>query len=534
MRCADPDRLLGTRGAASCPWFRRVGPGLRVDLPDLPLVRRRRNQPRLQRARPSRRRTAAAATRRSSTSTSAASAHVLTYAQLLHAGEARRGGAARPSASAGRSRHDLHADLPEAIVLMLATVRIGAIHSVVFAGFGASALGERIEASGSKAGVHGRRHVSQGQGRRAQADRRRSARDWPAARVEHVVVLERSAAICALERRATIDVGRLPRRAATASRASYEAMEANEPAFILATSGTTAKPKLAVHTHGGYQVHIVSMARWCFGLEADGRLVGDVGHRLDRRPQLHRLCAAARRLHDGRVRGRARSSDADAQLARGGRGVRRHRHLHVADRRAHADALRRRARSATSITARLERVVCAGEVLNPPAWDWLQNTTLGGRVPVIDHMWQTETGGPVFGNPYGIALLPIKPGSAGIPLPGIEAAVVNARRHAVRDRARKGSWCSSGPFPGMTPALWGEPERYGTRLLGADARASTTPATRRMSTTTATSGLPAAPTKSSRSPRTASARSRSRARSSRIRPSPSAAWSAGPTRRAAK
>ncbi len=53
-------------------------------------------------------------------------------------------------------------------------------------------------------------------------------------------------------------------------------------------------------------------------------------------------------------------------------------------------------------------------------WDWLQNTVLGGRVPVIDHMWQTETGGPVFGNPYGIGMLPIKPGSATIPLPGIE------------------------------------------------------------------------------------------------------------------
>ena len=49
-------------------------------------------------------------------------------------------------------------------------------------------------------------------------------------------------------------------------------------------------------------------------------------------------------------------------------------------------------------------------MLNAPALDWLQNTILGGRVPVIDHMWQTETGGPVFGNPYGIAMLPIKAG----------------------------------------------------------------------------------------------------------------------------
>ena len=72
----------------------------------------------------------------------------------------------------------------------------------------------------------------------------------------------------------------------------------------------------------------------------------------------------------------------------------------------------------------LERVFCAGEVLNAPAWEWLQKTVLDDRIPVIDHMWQTETGGPVFGNPYGLVLLPIKPGSAGIPLACIEAAIL--------------------------------------------------------------------------------------------------------------
>src|SRR5919202_5808356 len=72
----------------------------------------------------------------------------------------------------------------------------------------------------------------------------------------------------------------------------------------------------------------------------------------------------------------------------------------------------------------LERVLCAGEVLNPPAWEWLQKEVLGDRVPVLDHMWQTETSGPIVANPYGLGLLPIKPGSSGIPMPGIEAAVL--------------------------------------------------------------------------------------------------------------
>ena len=110
--------------------------------------------------------------------------------------------------------------------------------------------------------------------------------------------------------------------------------------------------------------------------------------------------------------------------------------------------------------ARLERVVCAGEVLNAPALDWLQNTILGGRVPVIDHMWQTETSGPVFGNPYGIGLLPIKPGSATIPLAGIDAAVVAPDGQPCAT-GEKGIMVLKRPFPGLTAALWGERERYG-------------------------------------------------------------------------
>jgi acetyl-CoA synthetase len=109
--------------------------------------------------------------------------------------------------------------------------------------------------------------------------------------------------------------------------------------------------------------------------------------------------------------------------------------------------------------SRVQRIVCAGEVLNPQAWDWLQNRVLGGRVPVIDHMWQTETGGPVFGNPYGIELLPIKPGSSGPPLPGIDAAVVNMDGTPCAP-GEKGIMVIRRPFPGMTPALWGDPERY--------------------------------------------------------------------------
>ena len=66
-------------------------------------------------------------------------------------------------------------------------------------------------------------------------------------------------------------------------------------------------------------------------------------------------------------------------------------------------------------------------MLNPSAWKWLQKTVLKDSAPVIDHMWQTESSGPVVGNPVGIVMLPIKFSSATIPLPGIEADIVNER-----------------------------------------------------------------------------------------------------------
>jgi acetyl-CoA synthetase len=109
--------------------------------------------------------------------------------------------------------------------------------------------------------------------------------------------------------------------------------------------------------------------------------------------------------------------------------------------------------------AKLERVFCAGEVLNAPAWEWLQRTVFEDRVPVIDNMWQTETGGPIFGNPYGVGQLPIKPGSAGIALPGIDADVVGPEGESL-GVGEKGIMRIRRPFPGLIATLWGEPDRY--------------------------------------------------------------------------
>ncbi len=345
---------------------------------------------------------------------------------------------------------------PEAIILMLACVRIGAIHSVVFAGFGAKALGDRVQASGSRLVFTADLTYRKGKETRLKEIVDDALATTEAA-VERVITLKRSTAPTPMKAERDISWEEFLAHAAGHS-GDYVEMESNEPAFILATSGTTAKPKLAIHTHGGYQVHIHSMGKWLFALKptdvwwSTSDIGWIVGHSYIVYAPLIAGCTTIAfegaldypqpdsnwkaLMEDYRVTGIFTSPTAVRLLMRYGDSLARVDHRY------------------------LERVFCAGEVLNAPAWEWLQQKMFKGRIPVIDHMWQTETSGPMFGNPYGLGLLPIKPGSATIPMPGIEAEVMNldGKPCAVNE---KGIMVIKRPFPGLTPALWGEPERYG-------------------------------------------------------------------------
>jgi acetyl-CoA synthetase len=344
---------------------------------------------------------------------------------------------------------------PEAIALMLATVRIGAIHSVVFAGFGAQALADRIAASGSRLVF-----TADVAYRRGGVVRLKEIVDQALSLcgdgVERVVVLRRSAEGAPMLPDRDLDWDEFLKRG-EGEDGRHEVMEANEPAYILATSGTTAKPKLAVHVHGGYQVGIYSLARWCFGLRpsdvwwATSDIGWVVGHSYIVYAPLLVGCTSIayegaldypgpevlwRVVEEFGVTGIFTSPTAVRLLMRYGEGAARGCDL-----------------------SSLERVFCAGEVLNAPAWEWLQKVVLQDRIPVIDHWWQTETGGPVIGNPYGLGMLPIKPGSAGVPLPGMEVAVVGPQGQELGP-GEKGVLVIKRPFPSLTPTLWGEPERY--------------------------------------------------------------------------
>jgi acetyl-CoA synthetase len=380
---------------------------------------------------------------------------VLTYAQLLHEVEQVAAALRGLGVRKGDRLTIYMPPCPDSIALMLATVRIGAIHSVVFAGFGANALADRIEASGSRFVFAADVTYRKGKSVPLMPIVTEAVKN-AGSTVENVIVLERE------NRESRREDGRMSwdqfLRQSEGKSGACVAMEANEPAFILATSGTTAKPKLAIHTHGGYQVHIVSMGRWCFGLKptdiwwATSDIGWIVGHSYIVYGPLITGCTTV--AFEGALdHPRADANWRIAVEEFGVTGI-------FTSPTAVRTLMRYGDEPLRSIDhSRLERVVCAGEVLNAPAWDWLQNTILDGRTPVIDHMWQTETGGPVFGNPYGIGLLPIKPGSATIPLPGIECGIVSLDGSPCAP-GEKGIMVLKRPFPGLTAALWGEPERY--------------------------------------------------------------------------
>jgi acetyl-CoA synthetase len=379
---------------------------------------------------------------------------VLTYAQLLE--DVRRVAAALRGL--GVERGDRVAvympTIPEAITVMLACSRIGAIHIVVFAGFGSGALGERVRLSGARVVVATDVTYRKGRDVALKGIVDEAVAACPS--VEHVVVLHRGTAAVPTTARDITWEDFL--RLGAAQDTGHAVMEAGDPAYILATSGTTAKPKLAVHTHGAYQVLIHSMGRWVFGLRptdvwwSTSDIGWVVGHSYIVYAPLLAGCTTIayegaldhpgpdtfyRMVAANHVTGVFTSPTAVRLLLRYG----------TEPARAHD-------------LGSLERVFCAGEVLNPPAWEWLQKEVLRDRVPVIDHMWQTETSGPIVGNPYGLGMLPIKPGSPGIPLPGIDAAVMTPDGEVCAP-GEKGIFVIRRPFPGLTASLWGEPERYG-------------------------------------------------------------------------
>ncbi len=337
----------------------------------------------------------------------------------------------------------------EGIVAMLACARIGAIHSVVYAGLGHGALRDRIEDAGARVVIAGDVGFRRGKAvpLKAVLDEALAGFDL----VEKVVVHSRQGTPCRGPRE--IDFQALLR---FGPECPAEEMDAEDPLFLLYISGSTGKPKGVVHVHGGFMVgttyHLANFFDvgerdlfWC---------TSDIGWVVGHSYIVYApLCAGVTTLiREGAI------DYPDPGVAWGI--VERY---GVTKMFTAPTALRMFMRhgpgypAAHDLTS-LRVIACAGEPLNPEAWRWAQTHLAGdGRWGyVIDNWWQTELGGPALGTPPGLAL---RPGKVGVSQPGSEADVVGEDGRPAPPGVG-GRLVLRRPFPCMLRTVWGDAARY--------------------------------------------------------------------------
>ena len=341
--------------------------------------------------------------------------------------------------------------IPEAAVAMLACARIGAAHSVVFGGFSAQALADRINDASAKVLV-----TADGGWRRgevfplkAQADE--AVKQTPS--IEHVVVVERGGNEVSMA--SGRDHWYHELMANASSDCPADPMDAEQLLFLLYTSGTTGKPKGIMHTTAGYLTHVAFTFKYVFDLQPDTDVywcTADVGWVTGHSYIVYGPLAngATQVMYEGvpNYPGNDRFWDM----------IERYK---VTIFYTAPTAIRTFMKWGTEEPAKhdlssLRLIGSVGEPINPEAWMWYREHIGGNRCPIIDTWWQTETGGVMISPLPGV--IATKPGSATFPIPGIGAEVVDESGNRVE---RGGGYLTlTNPWPGMLRGIWGDPERY--------------------------------------------------------------------------
>jgi len=341
--------------------------------------------------------------------------------------------------------------IPEAAFAMLACARIGAIHSVVFAGFSPESIAGRIEDCDSRIVVtadEGRRG-----GRTIPLKANVDAALDHCTSVEKVVVVRHTGANVAMT--AGRDIWLHEAAAQVDADCPAEPMGAEDPLFILYTSGSTGKPKGVLHTSGGYLLWAAITHDYCFDYRR-GQVywcAADVGWVTGHSYIVYGpLANGATTLMFEGVPNWPTPSRIWEVIDRHGVNI-----LYTAP--TALRALMREGDEHVTRTSRksLKLLGSVGEPINPEAWRWYHDVVGDGRCPIIDMWWQTETGGGMIVPLPGA--FPLKPGSATKPFFGVEPQIVDADGR-VLDGACEGNLVIARSWPGQMRTVWGDHERF--------------------------------------------------------------------------
>ena len=346
--------------------------------------------------------------------------------------------------------------VPEAAIAMLACTRIGAVHSVIFGGFSAEALRDRVRDAGAKVIV-----TADGSWRRGQVLRLKDVVDEAldhgagAPEVRHVLVVRRLGDAGPVAWHPGRDHWWHEQMTAAKPGRAPTPLPAEQPLFILYTSGTTGKPKGILHTTAGYLCHVTQTTQMVFDLREDDLYwcTADVGWITGHSYVVYGplSCGATVLMYEG--------APAFPDKDRFWDIIERHK---VTVFYTAPTALRTfmswgEAPIAKHDLSSLRLLGTVGEPINPAAWVWYREVIGGGRCPIVDTWWQTETGGMLIAPIPGVQVC--VPGTATRPLPGVLADVVDSNGESCPANVG-GLLVIRHPWPGQARTVWGDDARY--------------------------------------------------------------------------